>query len=142
VYLADRIAAIMLKAFLLAHGWSDQQIKDAVFRNNISNLMAEAIRHGLNISPTARSEIDRLNEAHEEFWPRYPRQAGSPVFIINQFERPVVELLKSGRGRNSWRQSFVGQILRLRCGGPPFSVFKAVAALKSFLIASPTTWKS
>jgi hypothetical protein len=84
---------LALKAFLLAHGWSDQQIRDIVFRHDISNLMAEAIRLGLNIRPAVRSDIDLLSEAHKEFWPRYPKQTGSSVYIIDQFEKPFVELL-------------------------------------------------
>ena len=83
---------LALKAFLLAHGWSEQQIKARQFRHNISDLMTEAIALGLNISPAARSDIDLLSEAHEKFWPRYPDQTG-PVFLIDQFEKPFVELL-------------------------------------------------
>jgi hypothetical protein len=84
---------LALRAFLLAHGKSDRQIRDRVLRHNISNLTAEAIRLGLKISPAARSDIDLLSEAHKEFWPRYPKQTGGPVYIIDQFEKPVVELL-------------------------------------------------
>jgi hypothetical protein len=84
---------LALKAILLAHGWSDQQIKDVVFRHNIFNLMSEAIRLGLKISPVARSDFDLLSEAHKEFWPRYPRQTGGSVYIIDRFEKSFVELL-------------------------------------------------
>jgi hypothetical protein len=84
---------LALKAFLLAHGWSDQQIRDIAFRHNISSLMAEAIQLGLNISAAARSDIDLLSEAHKEFWPRYPKQTGCPVYVVDQFEKPFVELL-------------------------------------------------
>jgi len=82
---------LALKAFLLAHGWSDQQTRDFKFRHNISKLMTEAIALGLNISPTARSEIDLLSEAHKKYLPRYPQ--GGAVFTIEQFEQPFVELL-------------------------------------------------
>lgn len=88
---------LALKAFLLAHGWTDQQIRDVVFRHNISNLMTEAIRLGLKISAPARADIDLLSEAHKEFWARYPKQTGDSVFIIDQFEKPVVELLTAVR---------------------------------------------
>jgi hypothetical protein len=82
-----------LFSFLLDHGWSDQDIRDIAFRHDISKLMAEAIGLGLNISPTTRYDIDLLSEAHKGFWPRYPKQTGGPIFLINQFEQPVVELL-------------------------------------------------
>jgi hypothetical protein len=84
---------LALRAFLLAHGKSDQQLRKFILRHNISNLLAEAIRLGLKISPAARADIDLLSEAHKEFWPRYPKQTGGSVYIIDQFEKPVVELL-------------------------------------------------
>ncbi len=84
---------LALKAFLLAHGWTEQQMKGRPFGHNISNLLAEAIKLGLNIGPLALSEIDRLSQAHEEFWHRYPKQTGDPVFIIDDFEKYIVELL-------------------------------------------------
>ena len=84
---------LALKAFLLAHGWTEQQMKGRPFGHNISNLLAEAIKLGLNIGPLALSEIDRLSQAHEEFWHRYPKQTGDPVFVIDDFEKYIVELL-------------------------------------------------
>jgi len=84
---------LALKAFLLAHGWTDQQIRGPAFRHDISNLMVAAIALGLKTSSTARSEIDLLSEAHKDFWPRYPKQTGGVVFIIDQFEKPFIELL-------------------------------------------------
>jgi hypothetical protein len=86
---------LALKAFLLAHGWSDQNIRDVAFRHDISQLMAQAIAHGLNISPTARADIDLLSQAYKGFWPRYPKQDNGPVFLIDQFEKPFVELLSA-----------------------------------------------
>src|SRR5262249_6415808 len=76
---------LALKAFLLAHGRSNRQLMDIVFRHNISNLMAEAIRLGLNISKTARADIDLLTQAHQKYWPRYPDKRTGPVYIIDQF---------------------------------------------------------
>jgi hypothetical protein len=84
---------LALKAFLLAHGWTDQQTKDVAFRHNISNLMAASISLGLKISQTTRADIELLSEAHKKFWPRYPRETGDSVFILDQFENPFVELL-------------------------------------------------
>jgi hypothetical protein len=67
---------LALKAFLLAHGWTDQQTKDVAFRHNISNLMAASISLGLKISQAMRADIELLSEAHKKFWPRYPRETG------------------------------------------------------------------
>jgi hypothetical protein len=84
---------LALKSFLLAHGWTDQQIKDIAFRHDITNLMTEAVARGLNISAGAQSDINLLSDAHKGFWHRYPKQNGGPVFLIDQFEKPFVELL-------------------------------------------------
>src|SRR3974390_3001000 len=85
---------LALKAFLLAHGWSEQQIRGRQFRHNISELMRAAMALGLNISQQSCSEIDLLSEAHEKYWPRYPDQTGR-VFLIDQLEEPFVELLSA-----------------------------------------------
>jgi len=58
--------------------------------------MTEAILRGLKIDPTVRSDIDLLTEPHQKYWPRYPRQS-APVVIIEQLEKPSVELLKAVR---------------------------------------------
>jgi hypothetical protein len=99
---------LALRAFLLARGKPDRQLRDIVLRHNISNLMAEAIQLGLTISPQVRSDIDLLSEAHKNFWPRYPRETGNSVYIVSQFEKPFVELLTAvavairGGNRRQW----------------------------------------
>jgi hypothetical protein len=79
--------------FLLAHGRLIRALKAPALGHNISNLMVEAIGLGLIVSPTTRSDIDLLSEAHRKFWPRYPKQTGGTVFLIDQFDKPFVELL-------------------------------------------------
>lgn len=85
---------LALNAFLLAHGMTEQQLKGQ--GHNISALMSEAILRGLKVDSTVRSEIELLTEPHQKFWPRYPRQNG-PVVIVDQLEKPSVELLKAVR---------------------------------------------
>jgi hypothetical protein len=36
-----------------------------------------------------------LQEAHEKYWARYPKEDGKPVFTIEQFEPAVRELLSA-----------------------------------------------
>jgi hypothetical protein len=86
-------AELALKAFLLAYGWTDEQISSYPIRHNISDLMAQAIAVGLKISGAARSGIDLLSQAHKEFWHRYPKPTGDPVYVVDDFEKYVVELL-------------------------------------------------
>jgi hypothetical protein len=84
---------LALKAYLLAHGCTDKQISAHPIRHNISDLMAEAIRLGLKISAAVRSEIDLLSQSHKEYWPRYPKKTGEPVYVVDHFEKYVVKLL-------------------------------------------------
>ena len=63
--------------------------------HELKNLLTEAAQHGLELSSTTRIEIELLDEAHSKFWHRYPREEAKPVFVIDQFERPVGELLRS-----------------------------------------------
>jgi hypothetical protein len=86
---------LALKAFLLAHGWSDRRIRGRPLRHSISALMTEAVGAGLSVGALARSEIDLLSQSHEKFWHRYPRQTSNPVFLIEHFEQSFVELLRA-----------------------------------------------
>jgi len=87
---------LALNAFLLIHGMTEEQLKRQPYGHNISALIAEAIKRGLNINAKVRSDIERLTEPHQKYWPRYPRQSGSAV-IIDQLEGSSVELLKAVR---------------------------------------------
>jgi len=88
---------LALKAFLLAHGWTEQQIRAQGVRHDVTKLLTEAVALGLKIGPLAHHELELLSQAHEEFWHRYPKQTADPVFIIDHFEPYVVELLKAVR---------------------------------------------
>jgi hypothetical protein len=104
---------LALKAFMLAHGWSDQQLtRDVVFRHNISNLMAEAVKLGLKISEAARSDLDLLNEAHKNFWPALSEEDGRPRFFDRSIRGASCPAVKCRCARNSWRQASLGPILR------------------------------
>jgi len=65
------------------------------FGHKIDVLMRHALDKRLNIEPLVASEIMLLAEAHTKHWPRYPRQEGKPVFVIDGFEPYVLELLKA-----------------------------------------------
>jgi hypothetical protein len=71
-------------------------VKNQAYGHNIPALIAEAIARGLNIDAKVRSDIELLTQAHQKYWPRYPRQSG-PVVIIDQLEEPSVEILKAVR---------------------------------------------
>ena len=82
-----------MNAFLLIHGMTEEQLKRQPYGHNISALIAEAIKRGLNINAKVRSDIERLTEPHQKYWPHY---CGSAV-VIDQLEGSSVELLKAVR---------------------------------------------
>ena len=88
---------LALKAFLSPR-MSDKELKSSKIRHNIDLLMREAMAKGLNIGDLTAREIVLLNEAHSEYWNRYPQKVCKPVFVIDQFEAHVVELLKAVSG--------------------------------------------
>ena len=62
------------------------------FGHDLKKLLAKAVESGLPLGEPARSEIERLNEAHEKFWHRYPIEDCTRVFVIDQFELYAGEL--------------------------------------------------
>jgi hypothetical protein len=86
---------LALRAFLLAQGANEAQLRALGTRHNIVILLNKAQKQGLGLGPLAASELILLSEAHAKFWPRYPRQDATPVFLIEPFEPYVVELLKA-----------------------------------------------
>jgi hypothetical protein len=84
---------LALKAYLAAHGTTAQQLKD--FRHDFTALLKETTNKGLSLSASTQQGIKDLQEAHEKFWHRYPKEDGKPVFVIKQFKPAAHELLDS-----------------------------------------------
>jgi hypothetical protein len=85
---------LALKAYIVWHsGLTDTEVKNR-FGHDLKKLLTEAVRLGLSLTPSARSGLELLDEAHRKFWPRYPRaEGGLPVFVIDSFEPHAVELI-------------------------------------------------
>ena len=93
---------LALNAFLALHRVTPKQLQ-IQFGHKITPLMTEAINKGLKIGHPAKpreaeTAILRLDEAHRNYWARYPRLEGGPIFVIEEFEPYVVELLKAVAG--------------------------------------------
>ena len=85
---------LALKAFLALHGATPKELRNN-FRHKLELLTDKAVAKGLGLRPCVVNEIKLLDEAHRKHWPRYPRHEGKPVFVIDQFEPYVVELLEA-----------------------------------------------
>ena len=86
-----------LKAFLVRCGLKERELRQTKIRHSIDGLMSEPLARGLSIGSHAESEIRLLAEAHENHWSRYPRSPQDrtkPIFVIEEFEPYVQELLQ------------------------------------------------
>lgn len=83
---------LALKAYLTGRGHTTYDLRKG-FGHDLEKLLTVAINSGLPLGVLARSEIERLNEAHTKFWPRYPQEERKLIFLIEPFEPYAVELL-------------------------------------------------
>lgn len=86
---------LALKAYLILHGATRKALTDKTLRHNLTELLKQAVKKGLPLSATAQADIKLLQEAHEKFWHRYPKEDSKPVFTIDQFQPAARELLDS-----------------------------------------------
>lgn len=84
---------LALKAYLFHHGAKPKDLRAQGVRHSINELLTRATKKGLSLTPALQSDIGLLHEAHEKFWPRYPKEDAKPVYTIEQFESPVRHLL-------------------------------------------------
>lgn len=94
-FLLCHAVELALKAYLTYRGKTPKELKDPKIRHSLKQLLSEATNAGLSLSASAQGHIALLNEAHEEFWHRYPREDGKPIYTIDQFEPVARELLDS-----------------------------------------------
>jgi HEPN domain-containing protein len=86
---------LALKAFLLSRRWTRQTLKRTKYGHELKKLLGEAKSEGLQLSASAVDDIEALDEAHKNFWPRYPMEESKPVFIIDPFEPAATELIQT-----------------------------------------------
>jgi len=89
---------LALDAFLASRGVKPKDLQNPRFGHKIEPLMNDAIKRGLKIDTSAADAIKRLDEAHRNYWARYPRLESGPIFVIEEFEPYVVELLRAVAG--------------------------------------------
>lgn len=91
-------AELALKAFLFSQGAKPRALRAADVRHSLKELLKRANSKGLSLSGRAQTDIELLDEAHKGFWSRYPKEDWTkPVYVIEQFEPAVRELLEQVR---------------------------------------------
>lgn len=84
---------LALKAWLMLHGKSAAKLQKK-FGHDLEKLLKHAEQCGLQLTPDTQEAIKCLAEAHIKYWARYPKEDANPVFVIEQFEWNVTELLQ------------------------------------------------
>ena len=84
---------LSLKAYLLACGVGETELRAPGVRHNLDVLLEKAVTAGLSVGALCQSELQLLHQAHSRFWPRYPKTSGEPLFLIETFEPYLIELL-------------------------------------------------
>lgn len=84
---------LALKAYLFHYGAKPRDLRAKGVRHNLTELLTRAAGKGLSLSTSLQDDIKLLNEAHENFWHRYPKEDSKPVYTIEQFEAPARALL-------------------------------------------------
>ena len=85
---------LALKAYLLSRRWTRKTLKMKKYGHELKELLREATNEGLQLSASAVADIEALDEAHKNFWPRYPTEESKRVFIIDPFEPAATELIQ------------------------------------------------
>ena len=89
---------LALKAYLAKLGATPKHLKFE-FGHKLDELVTEAVEKGLLLTLKTQEEIGLLNQAHREFWHRYPIDARKfeeeGVYIIEQFIRAADELMNA-----------------------------------------------
>jgi hypothetical protein len=67
-------AELAFKAYLLYWGATPMELRAPAVRHSLSELLARATNKGLSLSAKAQTDIGLLDQAHEEYWPRYPKE--------------------------------------------------------------------
>ena len=84
---------LALKAYLAAHGFTVDDLREGSIRHNLTKLLTEAMDKGLSISQSTQDDIKKLHEAHDKYWHRYPHDPAQ-FCVIEHFERAAGELIK------------------------------------------------
>jgi hypothetical protein len=81
-----------LKAHLIGKGATPEDMKKQ-FGHKLWDLLDKAKGQDLQISDHDIQSLKLLHEAHTKYWPRYPKEDSTPIFVIDQFVEPIRRLL-------------------------------------------------
>ena len=65
------------------------------YGHNIEKLIDRALEKNLLLSTNDIEHIRSLNEAHSQFWNRYPIEWSESIYIVDQNDSAIANLLKA-----------------------------------------------
>lgn len=95
-FLGCHAIELALKSYLLSVGVPIEDITDVQkYGHDIDKLLDDALEKQLKLSEDDIAHIRRLNEVHSRFWNRYPIETADPIYIVDQNDSAISNLLKA-----------------------------------------------
>lgn len=92
-FLGCHTVELALKSYLLRQGIS---IEDVVkCGHNINQLLEKSLNNGLIISPNDLTHLESISHLHSDTFNRYPIEESNPIYVIEQAEQAIENLLHS-----------------------------------------------
>jgi hypothetical protein len=93
-FLGCQTVELALKSYLLRMGVTIEDIVKK-YGHKIDLLLQESLRMGLNIRPADLIQLRLISHMHSATLTRYPMEKSRPIYVINQSEQAISNLLHS-----------------------------------------------
>ena len=95
-FLGCHAIELALKSYLLSVGVPIEDIVNVQkYGHDIDKLLNDALEKNLILTEDNIGHIRRLNEVHSKFWNRYPIEWADPIYIVDQNDSAISNLLKA-----------------------------------------------
>jgi hypothetical protein len=95
-FLGCHAVELALKSYLLSVGVEiDTIVSPKNYGHDIDKLLDAALDKKLILCESDIDHLRRLNEVHSQFWNRYPIEWGVPIYIVDQNDDAIANLLKA-----------------------------------------------
>jgi hypothetical protein len=95
-FLGCHAIELALKSYLLSAGEPIEAVTNTQkYGHDIDKLLNGALEMKLLLSQDDIDHIRLLNEVHSQFWNRYPIEWGASIYIVDQNDNAIANLLKA-----------------------------------------------
>lgn len=92
-FLACQTVELALKSYLLRQGIPIEDIVN--YGHDIKRLLMDSLNKGLTISTDDEFNITAISKMHFDTFDRYPMEIARPIYLIEQAEQAIENLLRS-----------------------------------------------